>query len=133
MKEIKFRAWDKRRKWMSRVRAMTFNNNETIHPTEVYAVMTIDPDGHFDDNNYPDDIILMQYTGLKDKNGKEIWQSDFIKGHGAGFSTTHSEVHFTHDGAQIEIGDRWIQLSKFIEIEVIGHKYENPELLKENK
>lgn len=118
MREIKFRVWDDIEKKM-------------YYPEQAKYCLTMvgricddmtDDGGELLNVNYRTKAML--FTGLKDKDGKEIWQSDYIKGHGAGFSTTHSEVHFTHNGAQIEIGDHWIQLSKFTEIEIIGHKYE---------
>ena len=118
MRKIKFRVWDNENcewvKWHKVNGTIFVNGEDSIH------------------ERHPQNkhLILCQYTGLKDKNGKEIWESDYIKGKGAGFSTTHSRVHFTHDGAEINIGDdHWIQLSKFNEIEIIGNIYENPESL----
>lgn len=156
MREIKFRAWNKKWNCMLRVRAMTFNNNETIHPTEVYAVMTLDQDGRFEDNNYPDDIILMQFTGLLDKNGKEIFEGDII------FFRTSQTQHFkgiikwddAHFFSDVFYEKRlpfgmntkehehyWLKgnyqgyrfSSDLFDMEILGNIYKNPELLKEKK
>lgn len=158
MKDTKFRAWHKERKCMLRVRAITFNNNETIHPTEVYAVMTIDQDGNLEDNNYPGDVILMQYTGLKDEDDKEICEGDVLK---YTRKKWYCPDHPDHDkdveeiclvywddekhGFCNDIRDETGRIyasgrlgfedkrAEAIIIEIIGNIYENPELLKEKK
>jgi hypothetical protein len=59
MREIKFRAWNKK-----------------AHDYETgwaYPSQMVGPGFAFD---VPDHIVLMQYTGLKDKNGKEIYEGD---------------------------------------------------------
>jgi len=134
MKEIKFRAWDKKRKIMT---------NEKEYSISLYV------DGSYSVEKYDDrdssgkkhwhvekseNFILMQYTGLKDKNGKEIYEGDILKG----------KVKFIveyHVGAfcgkwktkSVKKPMRYIELWKIYDrIEVIGNVYENPELLKEN-
>jgi uncharacterized phage protein (TIGR01671 family) len=78
---------------------------------------------------YTHEYTLMQYTGLKDKNGKEIYEGDVLKspskilevGYDAG-----QTLFYDHD-MQIARATNYIENLKWVEI--IGNIYENPELL----
>jgi len=86
-------------------------------------------DGDFNVNEELTGGKLMQYTGLKDKNGKEIYEGDLFNYMcDDGCIEKNCEVVF-NDGA---FRTRWGCLIKDIidwEFEVIGNIYENPELL----
>ncbi len=71
-REIKFRVWDIENKEMLKVQELDFE------PTFYGGRIAIRPDQY---NDYFDteDMILMQYTGLHDKNGKEIYEGDILK------------------------------------------------------
>ena len=134
MREIKFRAWDiENKKWLS------FDDGDPIAD-----------DGSLSDSGYWcfefdfDDkkIALMQYTGLKDKNGKEIYEGDIVEYrdfHTSQMSGDGDEfinigvVEWDNDNAMFCVSNRHeIDMEDFdwSECEVIGNIYENPELLK---
>lgn len=89
------------------------------------------------------DVILMQYTGLKDKNGREIYESDLIvtswgRPEADRENLIYEEVVFISGGWFVEIGPpdnrppRRQVLYAFDsdDLEVIGNIYENPEIFK---
>jgi len=106
-REIKFRAWDKEEKQ--------------------FTAMSLEGIFAFYDEGNGDRLELMQYTGLKDKNGKEIYEGDIISRIGCGLSKV-VEWRETKKYAGFNIGNEY----KY-GIEVIGNIYSNPELLKDEK
>lgn len=79
-----------------------------------------------------DDVVLMQSTGLHDKNGKEIFEGDILFGH-AGEDFWEIVEFDIEEGKWIR-RDIWynskLDLSEYNEnMEIVGNIYENPELL----
>lgn len=111
----KFRAWDKETKTMNGMAEIYRNRNQEIelHPRD-------------------DEIILMQSTGLHEKNGKEIFEGDIVKmSKDVSVDTTYYEVVRRRGGAySLESKqhgcDLWI---RHTDCEIVGNVYENPELL----
>ena len=74
---------------------------------------------------------ICQYTGLKDKNGKKIWEGDIVKGTDALQKGLKVYGHIEHkDGSFVIVGEffthyRWLDY----EVEVIGNIFDNPELM----
>ena len=121
MREMKFRAWDGRykHKVMRDVAYIDWVNEEIRfachcggdlvrgYPTDIM---------HLDDNN----MELIQYTGLKDKNGKEIYFDCSIITDGMSTTVVKWNSWSLLDDIENGVGD-W---------EIIGNIYENPELMK---
>ena len=70
MREIKFRAWDKENKWFINGFNMFGFSTGQGAPTKFLQ--------RFNDKWKIEDVIIQQYTGLKDKNGKEIYDGDIV-------------------------------------------------------
>ena len=87
--------------------------------------------------DYPDEYEVMQCTGLKDKNGKLIYEGDIVKEHYYNTKeTTIKKVFFDKNviGFAYTDGIEYNQLSITDEhrLQVIGNIYQNKELLNEN-
>lgn len=75
-----------------------------------------------------DDLEIMQYTGLKDKNGKEIYEGDIVEG-STQDDYPRSVIGFEDGSFVIQQAPlaKW-KVSHF-ELTIIGNIYENPELI----
>jgi uncharacterized phage protein (TIGR01671 family) len=144
MREIKFRAWDKKAKVMVMDIQRAYDGmNVGDYDSDMSASIYPTTFESFLDN---ENIKVMQFTGLKDKNGKEIYEGDII------------EATYIHGAVQCE--GEWIAAlaSKLVakefkerftvkdirdpiktsfgimrvpgKLEIIGNIYENPEMLK---
>ena len=114
-REIKFRAWQKWHEYMFTPDYIDFINGNIII-------------GEHDGDSRYEDIPLMQYTGLKDKNGKEIYEGDILKA-----SNSIIKIVFKgrgYEGIYLnkeEMSELPIQNNNYLYWQIIGNIYENPE------
>lgn len=132
----KFRAWDIAKKEMFK---------DTFAITESGQVVVVEQKDvmSLPDYVFVDHLVIMQSTGLFDKNGREIFEGDIIangpdvmcmKRHNTlGFYVEKKgRVEFIADGAVLE---EFEEDAKEIadSLEIIGNVYENPELLEDKE
>lgn len=137
-REIKFRVWDVENKEMLEVQELDFE------PTFYGGRIAIRPDQY---NDYFDteDMILMQYTGLKDKNGKEIYEGDIVKITNKNSKVipiksliaqiVWSEEYLAYILITTSVKDAFENLGDYIDydIEVIGNVWEDSDLLNDSE
>ena len=112
-REIKYKVWDKEKKVM-------YEEGDFFDGKGGYVVI---------DGCKRRDVELRQWTGLKDKNGKEIYEGDILH--------NKSEVRFIiewdNEAMRFVVNkSRWGLTTKAIKrdgYEIIGNRFENPELL----
>lgn len=143
MRELKFRAWDKTRKRMIVVPHLSFGDGG-----EALTIMIWDKTAEMYDRALVigESAELMQYTGLKDKNDKEIYEGDIVE-----MVSLYSDKciawvtwGLTEGYYAWAIGETWMlhsntrrcavlypycQPGNGYELEGIGNIYQNPELL----
>ncbi|MFH0957944.1 MAG: YopX family protein [Pseudomonadota bacterium] len=135
MREIKFRAWHTIRKCMIPPDYSPPFMYPKDYPYDYPDTFSISADGSVSELNIEDGthlvgdrIVLMQYTGLKDKNGKEIYEGDIVKVQFNGWSEVQP---ITWERSGWSAQDPWntLDFPHQERLEVIGNIYENPELI----
>ena len=116
-------GWDiENKKWIDVTHILVYMDGSVDTIRE-----TLD-DGYTTKDYYEDEYILMQYTGLKDKNGNEIYEGDILK------YTDPDENNQPVKSRRVVKWDEWKMLDElqngFSIVEVVGNIYENPELVK---
>lgn len=115
-REIKFRAWDKFSKRMhSNVQSGVYEDPDDW--TEFNTVLGLEC------------FEVMQYTGLKDKDGKEIYEGDIVQFKSIRDIIERYEVEYTNYG-EWAIGMHRLSM-RFRSCEVIGNVHEHSHLLEE--
>ena len=128
-KEIKFRAWDKETGKMH----YQINKPRTDENINDELIIQFDCTGYSarTKNKYIGSDCLMQYTGLKDKNGKEIFEGDVVFSESNQYYKQDEIVWDCYDmGWEIGKKDSWkLRSPMSSKTEIIGSIYENPELI----
>lgn len=129
MREIKFRAWVKEKKAIFEVILIDYVTKKVTYIVErIGHLLNIRHDKF-------NDVELMQYTGLKDKNGKEIYEGDIVKlraNHGIGVVKYYDEwgafvVEYIKPRQLAVLGMNYYKE----DIEILGNIYQNLELYEE--
>jgi len=136
MREIKFRAWDKARKIMGEVINIQFMN--MVIPQVMFVIIN---ETNPRPLQMPEEALLIQFTGLHDRNGKEIYEGDVVRQkicskddpahgyYGKDYTVKWCEQEagfnlYELDGGKFQFGSvGWNST-------VIGNIHESPELLK---
>lgn len=121
MREIKFRAWVKEKKAIFEVISIDYVTKKVTYLLEkVGHLLNIRHDKF-------NDVELMQYAGLKDMRGKEIYEGDILF---ESFSEEYFKVIFENGSFRAEDDKYSLDLEDYAHIcEVVGNIYENPELI----
>lgn len=132
MREVKFRAWDGQDKLIRNVQQLLFNKQNEVDIKIYEEWFATGPD-----------LILMQYTGLKDKNGAEIYEGDIcqvddglsdywyvVEWVFAGWqAVTYKKKNSSVRGISNGVNSFYIEPDCTSEMTIIGNVYENKELL----
>ena len=125
MREIKFRAWDKKHKRWA-------NADDMLNLVPIAATRSDSSIVSLKEN---DEWVPSQYTGLNDKNGNDIYEGDVVE-----FCEPQFEDNILRCVVEFQEGYfsakrpvrgsfKWYPLSMLEELEVLGNIYENPELM----
>jgi uncharacterized phage protein (TIGR01671 family) len=138
MREIKFRAWDKINEIMCLVNSIELDVAQVYLGAPVVGMISME------------DVALLQYTGLLDKQGKEIYEGDIVRfEYYDEMIVNDNDVQKYSEDAQItKVQSRgvikgdfeecqlwlidWAMDSDYI-FEIIGNIYENPEYLNQGE
>lgn len=134
-REIKFRAWDKKNKAMRDIWSITWDFTPVTPKMILACNPVINTQYALDEGEFE----IMQFTGLKDKNGNEIYEGDIVRmfthfnhlvdfNEGA-FGYWYNSVVEYFISFQSNKNFEW-KNNQSDELEIIGNIYQHPELLK---
>lgn len=129
MREIKFRAWDKEKcKYVHQLNTPLF--------IQLFGDVIIDKTGNRDFAEVNEQYIVEQFTGLKDRNGREIYEGDIVAFENAiGLEDDYGAIQYESSRYGFYIENEktglWEELFNIscAFLEVIGNIHENGELL----
>lgn len=126
MRQIKFRAWDSNEKFFHTPMTIEQMLEICCLPSDAIGLMAV----KFKITR--SSLIFQQFTGLLDKNGKEIWEDDIVKlhDHPTGIDDCTTSVVFMRGSFVAEYNGILLSDYGTAWTEVIGNIYENPDLLK---
>lgn len=133
----RYRAWHKTWEELGKVKRIRFDDEGDV-TTVLFEGKILGVDTH------ADEIVLMQSTGLVDKNGKEIFEGDVVKRYRRPFLKAKWEYQIEtviKEKASLLLGRKFGKnfwtipfdspFAESVLLEVIGNIYENPELLED--
>ena len=129
-REIKFRVWD--RKWKKMYR-YPFDDGICVYGNGTFDIQRLGDDGHAIETAVSEDgdLELLQFTGLLDKKGKEIYEGDrlryvFLEVISGGIREPEAKFITVENILRFDV---MRAISDTDEVEIIGNIYEHPELL----
>ena len=125
MKELKFRAWIK-----------NYNCYADVLGFEQDRLFVQFQSGERSQHRLYvpiEDCILEQYTGLTDKNGKEIYEGDVVNIQGIKYYVDfeHGGFWFNNDNRKWKANRPFTHFQEINDTEVVGNVHENPDLLED--
>lgn len=132
MRELKFRAWSKKHNKYLKITGIQYDGDKFAGTFVIYGTVAGIPNTIFLE---PEDVVLEQYTSLKDKNGKEIYKGDIV------VNTYYDDgemykVLWVDDSVAFgmeSLDDMELYKLPLESLEVIGNIHENAELLEKEK